>query len=123
MHGGGYAQEKSVTCTLTDKGETIEPKGELVLSYSRVIDGSNEYGYFWNCANGEVTVTAKLKDSNAKISKIAANAKCKKETPQLEVKVGEQSLGQQKLTTDYTDYEFPCEQGLSGDESTYKKCL
>ena len=115
MHGGGYAQEKSVTCTLTDKGETIEPKGELVLSYSRVIDGSNEYGYFWNCANGEVTVTAKLKDSNAKISKIAANAKCKKETPQLEVKVGEQSLGQQKLTTDYTDYEFPCEQGLSGD--------
>ena len=56
-----------------------------------------------------------MKDSNAKISKIVANAKCKKETPQLEVKVGEQSLGQQKLTTDYTDYEFPCEQGLSGD--------
>lgn len=112
---GGYSQEKSVTCTLTDKGETIEPKGELVLSYSRKIDGNNESGYFWNCANGEVTVTAKLKDSNAKISKIVANAKCKKETPQLEVKVGEQSLGQQKLTTDYTDYEFPCEQGLSGD--------
>ena len=112
---GGYSQGKSVTCTLTGSGETIEPKGELVLSYSRPTDGKNAYGYFWNCSKGEVTVTAKLKDSNAKISKIVANAKCGKKTPKLEVTVGEQSLGQNTLTTSNKDYEFSCEQGLSGD--------
>lgn len=112
---GGYSQGKSVTCTLTGSGETIEPKGELVLSYSRPTDGKNPYGYFWNCSKGEVTVTAKLKDSNAKISKIVANAKCGKKTPKLEVTVGEQSLGQNTLTTSNKDYEFSCEQGLSGD--------
>lgn len=115
MHGGGYSQGKSVTCTLTGSVETIEPKGELVLSYSRPTDGKNAYGYFWNCSKGEVTVTAKLKDSNAKISKIVANAKCGKKTPKLEVTVGEQSLGQNTLTTSNKDYEFSCEQGLSGD--------
>lgn len=112
---GGYSQGKSVTCTLTGSVETIEPKGELVLSYSRPTDGKNAYGYFWNCSKGEVTVTAKLKDSNAKISKIVANAKCGKKTPKLEVTVGEQSLGQNTLTTSNKDYEFSCEQGLSGD--------
>lgn len=112
---GGYSQGKSVTCTLTGSGETIEPKGELVLSYSRPTDGKNAYGYYWNCSKGEVTVTAKLKDSNAKISKIVANAKCGKKTPKLEVTVGEQSLGQNTLTTSNKDYEFSCEQGLSGD--------
>lgn len=112
---GGYSQGKSVTCTLTGSGETIEPKGELVLSYSRTIDGKNKNGYYWNCDKGVVTVTAKLKDSNAKISKIVANAKCGKKTPKLEVTVGEQSLGQNTLTTSNKDYEFSCEQGLSGD--------
>lgn len=112
---GGYSQGKSVTCTLTGSGETIEPKGELVLSYSRPTEGKNANGYFWNCSKGEVTVTAKLKDSNAKISKIVANAKCGKKTPKLEVTVGEQSLGQNTLTTSNKDYEFSCEQGLSGD--------
>lgn len=56
-----------------------------------------------------------MKDSNAKISKIVANAKCGKKTPKLEVTVGEQSLGQNTLTTSNKDYEFSCEQGLSGD--------
>lgn len=112
---GGYSQEKSVTCTLTGSGETIEPKGELVLSYSRTTDGKNKNGYYWNCDKGEVTVTAKLKDSNAKISQIVANAKCGRSTPKLEVTVGKTSLGQKTLTTSNKDYEFPCEQGLSGD--------
>ena len=111
---GGYAQEKSVTCTLTGSGETIEPKGELVLSYSRTIDGKNKNGYYWNCDNGVVTVTAKLKDSNAEISKIVVNAKCGKITPVLDVKVGGMAFGKHvALTTSNADYTF--EGKASGD--------
>ena len=104
---GGYAQEKSVTCTLTGSGETIEPKGELVLSYSRTIQGKNKNGYYWNCDKGVVTVTAKLKDSNAEISKIVVNAKCGKITPVLDVKVGGMAFGKQvALTTSNANYTF-----------------
>lgn len=111
---GGYSQGKSVTCTLTGSGETIEPKGELVLSYSRPTNGKNAYGYFWNCSKGEVTVTAKLKDSNAKISKIVVNAKCGKITPVLDVKVGGMAFGKHvALTTSNADYTF--EGKASGD--------
>ena len=111
---GGYAQEKSVTCTLTGSGETIEPKGELVLSYSRTIDGKNKNGYYWNCDKGVVTVTAKLKDSNAEISKIVVNAKCGKITPVLDVKVGGMAFGTHvALTTSNADYTF--EGKASGD--------
>ena len=111
---GGYAQEKSVTCTLTGSGETIEPKGELVLSYSRTIDDKNKNGYYWNCDKGVVTVTAKLKDSNAEISKIVVNAKCGKITPVLDVKVGGQAFGKQvALKTTNADYTF--EGKASGD--------
>lgn len=111
---GGYAQEKSVTCTLTGSGETIEPKGELVLSYSRTINGKNKSGYYWNCDKGVVTVTAKLKDSNAEISKIVVNARCGKTTPVLDVKVGGQAFGKQvALKTTNADYTF--EGNASGD--------
>lgn len=111
---GGYSQEKSVTCTLTDKGETIEPAGDLTFDPSRATDGKNGSGYFWNCAKGEVTVTVKLKDSNAEISKIVVNAKCGKTTPVLDVKVGGQAFGKQvALKTTNADYTF--EGKASGD--------
>lgn len=111
---GGYSQEKSVTCTLTDKGETIEPAGDLTFDPSRATDGKNGSGYFWNCAKGEVTVTVKLKDSNAEISKIVVNARCGKTTPVLDVKVGGQAFGKQvALKTTNADYTF--EGKASGD--------
>lgn len=111
---GGYSQEKSVTCTLTDKGETIEPAGDLTFDPSRATDGKNESGYFWNCGKGEVTVTVKLKDSNAEISKIVVNARCGKTTPVLDVKVGGQAFGKQvALKTTNADYTF--EGKASGD--------
>lgn len=114
MHGGGYSQVKSVTCTFTDKGEAIEPAGDLTFNFSRKIDGKNQSGYFWNCGKGKVTVTAKLKDSNAEISKIVVNAKCGKITPVLDVKVGGQAFGKQvALTTSNADYTF--EGKASGD--------
>lgn len=112
--GGGYSQEKSVTCTLTDKGETIEPAGDLTFDPSRATDGKNGSGYFWNCGKGEVTVTVKLKDSNAEISKIVVNARCGKITPVLDVKVGGQAFGKQvALKTTNADYTF--EGKASGD--------
>lgn len=111
---GGYSQEKSVTCTLTDKGETIEPAGDLTFDPSRATDGKNGSGYFWNCAKGEVTITVKLKDSNAEISKIVVNARCGKTTPVLDVKVGGQAFGKQvALKTTNADYTF--EGKASGD--------
>jgi len=111
---GGYSQVKSVTCTFTDKGEAIEPAGDLTFNFSRKIDGKNQSGYFWNCGKGKVTVTAKLKDSNAEISKIVVNAKCGKITPVLDVKVGGQAFGKQvALTTSNADYTF--EGKASGD--------
>lgn len=111
---GGYSQEKSVTCTLTDKGETIEPAGDLTFDPSRATDGKNGSGYFWNCGKGEVTVTVKLKDSNAEISKIVVNARCGKTTPVLDVKVGGQAFGKQvALKTTNADYTF--EGKASGD--------
>lgn len=111
---GGYSQGKSVTCTLTDTEETIAPAGDLTFDFSRSIDGKSVNGYYWNCANGEVTVTVKLKDSNAEISKIVVNAKCGKTTPVLDVKVGGQTFGNQvALTTTNADYTF--EGKASGD--------
>lgn len=111
---GGYSQVKSVTCTFTDKEETIEPAGDLTFNFSRTIDGKNPSGYFWNCSKGEVTVTAKLKDSNAEISKIVVNAKCGKTKPVLDVKVGGDAFGKQvALKTTNTDYTF--EGKASGD--------
>ena len=111
---GGYSQGKSVTCTLTDTEETIAPAGDLTFDFSRSIDGKSVNGYYWNCANGEVTVTVKLKDSNAEISKIVVNAKCGKTTPVLDVKVGGQAFGNQvALTTTNADYTF--EGKASGD--------
>ena len=111
---GGYSQVKSVTCTFTDKGEAIEPAGDLTFNFSRKIDGKNQSGYFWNCGKGKVTVTAKLKDSNAEISKIVVNAKCGKITPVLDVKVGGLAFGKQvALTTSNADYTF--EGKASGD--------
>ena len=111
---GGYSQVKSVTCTFTDKGETIEPAGDLTFDFSRTIDGKNQSGYYWNCSKGEVTVIAKLKDSNAEISKIVVNAKCGKITPVLDVKVGGQAFGKQvALKTTNADYTF--EGKASGD--------
>lgn len=111
---GGYSQVKSVTCTFTDKGETIEPAGDLTFDFSRTIDGKNQSGYFWNCSKGEVTVIAKLKDSNAEISKIVVNAKCGKTKPVLDVKVGGEAFGKQvALKTTNADYTF--EGKASGD--------
>lgn len=111
---GGYSQVKSVTCTFTDKGETIEPAGDLTFDFSRTIDGKNPSGYFWNCSKGEVTVIAKLKDSNAEISKIVVNAKCGKTKPVLDVKVGGEAFGKQvALKTTNADYTF--EGKASGD--------
>lgn len=111
---GGYSQVKSVTCTLTNTGETIAPAGDLTLDFSRNTDGKNKYGYYWNCSKGEVTVTAKLKDSNAEISKIVVNAKCRKTTPVLDVKVGGMAFGKQvALKTTNADYTF--EGKASGD--------
>lgn len=111
---GGYSQVKSVTCTLTNTGETIAPAGDLTLDFSRNTDGKNQYGYYWNCSKGEVTVTAKLKDSNAEISKIVVNAKCGKTTPVLDVKVGGMAFGKQvALKTTNADYTF--EGKASGD--------
>lgn len=111
---GGYSQVKSVTCTLTDEEETIEPAGDLTFVPSRATDGKNGSGYFWNCAKGEVTVTVKLKDINAEISKIVVNAKCGKTTPVLDVKVGGTAFGKQvALTTSNADYTF--EGKASGD--------
>lgn len=111
---GGYSQVKSVTCTLTNTGETIAPAGDLTLDFSRNTDGKNKYGYYWNCSKGEVTVTAKLKDSNAEISKIVVNAKCGKTTPVLDVKVGGMAFGKQvALKTTNADYTF--EGKASGD--------
>ena len=111
---GGYSQVKSVTCTLTDEEETIEPAGDLTFVPSRATDGKNGSGYFWNCAKGEVTVTVKLKDINAEISKIVVNAKCGKTTPVLDVKVGGKAFGKQvALTTSNADYTF--EGKASGD--------
>ena len=61
-----------------------------------------------------VTVTAKLKDSNAEISKIVVNAKCGKITPVLDVKVGGMAFGTHvALTTSNADYTF--EGKASGD--------
>ena len=111
---GGYSQVKSVTCTFTDKGETIEPAGDLTFDFSRTIDGKNQSGYYWNCSKGEVTVIAKLKDSNAEISKIVVNAKCGKTEPVLDVKVGGEAFGKQvALKTTNADYTF--EGKASGD--------
>lgn len=111
---GGYSQVKSVTCTLTNTGETIAPAGDLTFDFSRNTDGKNKYGYYWNCSKGEVTVTAKLKDSNAEISKIVVNAKCGKTTPVLDVKVGGMAFGKQvALKTTNADYTF--EGKASGD--------
>lgn len=111
---GGYSQVKSVTCTLTDEEETIEPAGDLTFVPSRATDGKNGSGYFWNCSKGEVTVIAKLKDSNAEISKIVVNAKCGKITPVLDVKVGGEAFGKQvALKTTNADYTF--EGKASGD--------
>lgn len=111
---GGYSQVKSVTCTFTDKGETIEPAGDLTFDFSRTIDGKNQSGYFWNCSKGEVTVIAKLKGSNAEISKIVVNAKCGKTKPVLDVKVGGEAFGKQvALKTTNADYTF--EGKASGD--------
>lgn len=111
---GGYSQVKSVTCTLTDEEETIEPAGDLTFVPSRATDGKNGSGYFWNCAKGEVTVTVKLKDINAEISKIVVNAKCGKKTPVLDVKVGGMAFGKHvALMTSNADYTF--EGKASGD--------
>ena len=111
---GGYSQGKSVTCTLTDTEETIAPAGDLTFDFSRSIDGKNGSGYYWNCSKGEVTVIAKLKDSNAEISKNVVNAKCGKTTPVLDVKVGGEAFGKQvALKTTNADYTF--EGKASGD--------
>lgn len=111
---GGYSQVKSVTCTLTNTGETIAPAGDLTHKFSRSTDGKNSNGYFWNCSKGELTVTVKLKDSNAEISKIVVNAKCTKTTPVLDVKVGGEAFGKQvALKTTNADYTF--EGKASGD--------
>lgn len=111
---GGYSQVKSVTCTLTNTGETIAPAGDLTHKFSRSTDGKNSNGYFWNCSKGELTVTVKLKDSNAEISKIVVNAKCAKTTPVLDVKVGGKAFGKQvALKTTNADYTF--EGKASGD--------
>ena len=114
MHGGGYSQVKSVTCTLTDEEETIEPAGDLTFVPSRATDGKNGSGYYWNCSKGEVTVIAKLKDSNAEISKIVVNAKCGKITPVLDVKVGGEAFGKQ-VALKITNADYTFEGKASGD--------
>ena len=107
-----WAQEtKSVTCTL-DKdasSSTFDPKeSSFDLSYSRIADGKvDDGGVYWNCNNGEVTISAKLKDENSKITKIVANSKCGKVTPKLTVSVGNVQFGKTvSLTTSYKDYTF-----------------
>ena len=107
-----WAQEtKSVTCTL-DKdasSSTFDPKeSSFDLSYSRIADGKvDNGGVYWNCNNGEVTISAKLKDENSKITKIVANSKCGKVTPKLTVSVGNVQFGKTvSLTTSYKDYTF-----------------
>ena len=80
-----WAQEtKSVTCTLEKdaSSSTFDPiEGSFDLSYSRAADDKNANGVFWNCSKGEVTISAKLKDENSTITKIVANSKCGKTTP------------------------------------------
>lgn len=108
-----WAQEtKSVTCTL-DKdasSSTFDPKeSSFDLSYSRIADGigNDNGGVYWNCNKGEVTISAKLKDENSKITKIVANSKCGKVTPKLTVSVGNVQFGETvSLTTSYKDYTF-----------------
>lgn len=111
---GGYSQVKSVTCTLTNTGETIAPAGDLTHKFSRSTDGKNSNGYFWNCSKGELTVTVKLKDSNAEISKIVVNAKCTKTTPVLDVKVGGEAFGKQ-VALKITNADYTFEGKASGD--------
>ena len=108
-----WAQEtKSVTCTLEKNASssTFEPnESSFDLSYSRIADGivANNGGVYWNCKNGEVTISAKLKDENSTITKIVANSKCKKTTPKLTVSVGNVQFGKTvSLTTSYKDYTF-----------------
>ena len=107
-----WAQEtKSVTCTLEKdaSSSTFDPKeSSFDLSYSRIADGkADNGGVYWNCDKGEVTISAKLKDENSKITKIVANSKCGKVTPKLTVSVGNVQFGKTvSLTTSYKDYTF-----------------
>lgn len=106
---GGYAQEtKSITCTLAKNASSSTFNGgSFSLSYSRNVDGSNNDGVYWNCGKGEVSVTAKLNEANANITKIVANAKCRKTTPRLSVNVGNTQYGDAvSLTTSSNDYTF-----------------
>lgn len=105
------AQEtKSVTCTLEADAtaSTFDPKeSSFDLSYSRDTNGKNLNGAYWNCKNGEVTISAKLKDENSKITKIVANSKCGKTAPKLTVSVGNVQFGKTvSLTTSNKDYTF-----------------
>lgn len=93
-------------CTLgqTPEASTFTGDGTFNLSYSRTVDGN---GVFWNCKNGEVSITAKLKETDATITKVVANSKCGVKTPKLSVTVGGQDFGKTvSLTTSYKDYTF-----------------
>lgn len=107
-----WAQEtKSVTCTLEKdaSSSTFNPiESSFDLSYSRIADGKvDNGGVYWNCGKGEVTIFAKLKDENSKITKIVANSKCGKVAPKLTVSVGNVQFEKTvSLTTSYEDYTF-----------------
>lgn len=107
---GGYSQEeKSITCTLEQNADasTFTGDGSFDLTYSRKTDGKNDNGAFWNCSKGKVLITAKLKETDATITKVVANSKCSKTAPKLSVTVGGKDFGKTvSLTTSNKDYTF-----------------
>lgn len=114
---GGWAETKSVVCTLAKEASEASCTGDatLTLSYGRGADNSNKNGVYWYCSNGEVSVTAKLSVTNVTITKVVLNAKCGKTTPKVGVEIGGAAFGKtpQSLTTTNKDYTF--EGTASGD--------
>lgn len=109
---GGYAQEKSITCTLaTDVNKcTCEPQGAVSWNYglnASTLDKTRGVQFLTN-KNQTYTLTATL-SKNLNISSIKINAsKSGKNTVKksIEVFVGDISFGTTSLTTTATDYTF-----------------
>ena len=114
---GGWAETKSVVCALAKEASGASCTGDatLTLSYGRNADGKGDYGAYWNCNKGEVSVTAKLSVTNVTITKVVLNAKCGNKGPKVGVEIGNAAFGNasQSLTTTNKDYTF--EGTASGD--------
>ena len=91
----------------TAETSTFTGDGTFDLTYSRKTEGKSGNGAYWNCSKGEVSITAKLKDTDATITKVVANSKCTKKAPKLSVTVGGQQFGNTvSLMTSNKDYTF-----------------